>query len=67
MTTSRPIDPSDVRAEFVVLANRVPVDRVVQPDGSSTWRRSPGGLVYLFPVIVTQIAPKGKMKNKVGG
>lgn len=38
-------EPSDVRAELVVLANRLPVDRVVHADGSSSWRRSPGGLV----------------------
>jgi trehalose 6-phosphate synthase len=44
--------PSDVRAELVVLANRLPVDRVVHADGSSSWRRSPGGLVTaLAPVM----------------
>ena len=32
-------------AEFVVVANRLPVDRVVGPDGEETWRTSPGGLV----------------------
>ncbi|MFC5181332.1 alpha,alpha-trehalose-phosphate synthase (UDP-forming) [Actinomadura harenae] len=31
--------------EFVVVANRLPVDRVVGADGSPSWRRSPGGLV----------------------
>jgi trehalose 6-phosphate synthase len=37
---------------FVVVANRLPVDRVEQPDGSTTWRRSPGGLVTaLAPVM----------------
>ena len=37
---------------FVVVANRLPVDRVELPDGSSTWRRSPGGLVTaLAPVM----------------
>ena len=39
-------------AEFVVIANRLPVDRVVAPDGSTTWRTSPGGLVTaLEPVM----------------
>jgi trehalose 6-phosphate synthase len=28
-----------------VVANRLPVDRVVEEDGSFSWRRSPGGLV----------------------
>ncbi|MFJ4252811.1 trehalose-6-phosphate synthase [Microbacterium sp. NPDC090003] len=32
-------------AEFVVVANRLPVDRVEGPDGEETWRTSPGGLV----------------------
>jgi len=31
--------------DFVVVANRLPVDSVVQPDGSTGWRMSPGGLV----------------------
>ncbi|MFZ5871578.1 MAG: alpha,alpha-trehalose-phosphate synthase (UDP-forming) [Actinomycetota bacterium] len=38
--------------DFVVVANRLPVDRVTEPDGSTTWRRSPGGLVTaLEPVM----------------
>ncbi|GAA4379182.1 trehalose-6-phosphate synthase [Nocardioides caricicola] len=32
-------------ADLVIVANRLPVDRVTNPDGSSGWRRSPGGLV----------------------
>lgn len=32
-------------SEFVVVANRLPVDRVVGPDGAEEWRTSPGGLV----------------------
>lgn len=31
--------------DLVVLANRLPVDRVVSEDGHNTWRTSPGGLV----------------------
>ncbi len=39
-------------AEFVVIANRLPVDRITGPDGQTTWRKSPGGLVTaLEPVI----------------
>jgi trehalose 6-phosphate synthase len=39
-------------AEFVVIANRLPVDRFIDPDGSTTWRTSPGGLVTaLEPVM----------------
>src|SRR3712207_8336172 len=29
----------------VVVANRLPVDQVTDPDGSVRWQRSPGGLV----------------------
>ena len=36
----------------MIVANRLPVDRVTQPDGESHWRRSPGGLVSaLEPVM----------------
>ncbi|MEQ7128968.1 trehalose-6-phosphate synthase [Actinopolymorpha sp. B11F2] len=43
---------SSARAAFVVVANRLPVDRVEEPDGSASWRRSPGGLVTaLDPVM----------------
>ena len=38
--------------EFVVVANRLPVDKVSEPDGETGWRRSPGGLVTaLEPVM----------------
>lgn len=41
-----------VRTEFVVVANRLPVDRVTDVDGEPTWRGSPGGLVTaLEPVM----------------
>jgi trehalose 6-phosphate synthase len=38
------------RSSFLIVANRLPVDRVVDADGTASWRRSPGGLV-------TAIAP----------
>ncbi len=38
--------------DLVVVANRLPVDRRLQPDGSSSWEPSPGGLVAaLEPVM----------------
>ncbi|MEW1957886.1 trehalose-6-phosphate synthase [Kineococcus sp. NPDC059986] len=38
--------------DLVVVANRLPVDRVEEPDGTTSWRRSPGGLVTaLEPVM----------------
>jgi trehalose 6-phosphate synthase len=39
-------------ADFVVIANRLPVDRVTAPNGDTMWRTSPGGLVTaLEPVM----------------
>ncbi|WP_344472401.1 trehalose-6-phosphate synthase, partial [Glycomyces algeriensis] len=39
-------------ASFIVVANRLPVDSVVDDEGNRTWRRSPGGLVTaLEPVL----------------
>ena len=47
MTSTR-----DARSAFVVVANRLPVDRVETTDGSVEWRTSPGGLVTaLEPVM----------------
>ncbi|MBA3782310.1 trehalose-6-phosphate synthase [Nocardioides sp. InS609-2] len=40
------------KADLVIVANRLPVDRVDNPDGTPGWRRSPGGLVSaLEPVL----------------
>ncbi|MHC2998855.1 trehalose-phosphate synthase [Microbacterium sp. HJ5] len=40
------------QAQLVVVANRLPVDRVVDGSGEQSWRRSPGGLVTaLEPVM----------------
>ncbi len=42
-------------SSFVVVANRLPVDRTTNPDGSEGWKRSPGGLVSaLAPVMRKQ-------------
>ena len=39
-------------SDLVVVANRLPVDRVVGDDGEVSWKRSPGGLVSaLEPVM----------------
>ena len=50
-------EPADAPGEpakhsFVVVASRLPVDRVEGPDGGEDWRPSPGGLVTaLEPVM----------------
>ncbi len=38
--------------DFVVVANRLPVDRTVGPDGEASWRRSPGGLVSAIAPVM---------------
>ncbi|UNX55283.1 trehalose-6-phosphate synthase [Georgenia sp. TF02-10] len=38
--------------EVVVVANRLPVDITVNPDGSLDWERSPGGLVSALAPIM---------------
>jgi Trehalose-6-phosphate synthase len=38
--------------DLVVVANRLPVDRVVDADGKSTWQRSPGGLVTALESVM---------------
>ncbi|MDV8069078.1 trehalose-6-phosphate synthase [Rhodococcus sp. IEGM 1366] len=39
-------------ADFVVVANRLPVDLERRPDGTTSWRRSPGGLVTALEPIL---------------
>jgi trehalose 6-phosphate synthase len=40
------------QADLVIVANRLPVDRITDSDGNPGWRRSPGGLVTaLEPVL----------------
>jgi trehalose 6-phosphate synthase len=40
--------------DFVVVANRLPLDRVEEPDGQVSWRRSPGGLVTALQPVMQQ-------------
>jgi trehalose 6-phosphate synthase len=42
------------KAELVIVANRLPVDRVVDDDGSVSWRPSPGGLVSAIEPVMRQ-------------
>src|SRR5271163_4013206 len=48
-------DPATGESDFVVVANRLPIDMERLPDGSTTWKRSPGGLVTaLEPLLRRQ-------------
>ena len=44
--------PKQHGADLVIVANRLPVDRVVHPDGSVDWRPSPGGLVTAIEPVM---------------
>ncbi|WP_029211016.1 alpha,alpha-trehalose-phosphate synthase (UDP-forming) [Arsenicicoccus bolidensis] len=41
------------RYDFVIAANRLPVDRVVGEDGQVEWHRSPGGLVTAMESVMS--------------
>jgi trehalose 6-phosphate synthase len=41
-------------SDFVVVANRLPIDMERQPDGTTTWKRSPGGLVTALEPLLRQ-------------
>lgn len=48
-------EAADTSAEFVVVANRLPVDLERLPDGTQRWTQSPGGLVSaLEPFLRTR-------------
>jgi trehalose 6-phosphate synthase len=52
LTDSKPVEGT---SDFVVVANRLPIDQVRLPDGTTTWKRSPGGLVTaLEPLLRKQ-------------
>ncbi|KJQ53037.1 alpha,alpha-trehalose-phosphate synthase (UDP-forming) [Microbacterium sp. SA39] len=42
-------------ADFVVVANRLPVDRAAGPDGEEVWRTSPGGLVAALEPVMRSV------------
>ncbi|WP_235929530.1 alpha,alpha-trehalose-phosphate synthase (UDP-forming) [Cellulomonas citrea] len=49
-----PVEPPHRGHEIVVVANRLPVDATVDPDGTLTWDRSPGGLVTALAPLTSQ-------------
>lgn len=57
MSTNQPPSTSKTvtqhgKYDFIVVSNRLPVDRQKDSNGKDTWRRSPGGLVTaLHPVM----------------
>ncbi|MGO1174097.1 MAG: alpha,alpha-trehalose-phosphate synthase (UDP-forming) [Actinomycetaceae bacterium] len=53
--TSISTEPRDDGYELVVVANRLAVDAVEGPDGTQTWRRSPGGLVTALAPIMQSV------------
>ncbi|MFW0783277.1 trehalose-6-phosphate synthase [Gordonia sp. CPCC 206044] len=49
-----PADHISGDAQFVVVANRLPVDKEILPDGTVHWKRSPGGLVTALEPILRE-------------
>jgi trehalose 6-phosphate synthase len=49
-----PDNETTTQADLVIVANRLPVDRVVNPDGSVDWRPSPGGLVTAIEPVMRE-------------
>ena len=47
-----PQHESRAESPVVVVANRLPVDQVTDPDGTTRWQRSPGGLVTALEPFV---------------
>jgi trehalose 6-phosphate synthase len=45
MAGAEPVDIPAGESDFVVVANRLPIDVERLPDGTTTYKRSPGGLV----------------------
>jgi trehalose 6-phosphate synthase len=52
MSAAQSRSPAANKAMFVVVANRLPVDRVENSDGGVDWRPSPGGLVTAFEPVM---------------
>jgi trehalose 6-phosphate synthase len=53
--TGPDLSPRAGASDFVVVANRLPIDMERLPDGTTTWKRSPGGLVTaLEPLLRKQ-------------
>ena len=43
-------------SDFVVVANRLPIDMERLPDGTTEWKRSPGGLVTALEPLLRRRA-----------
>ena len=55
-------------SDFVVVANRLPVDLERLADGSTRWKRSPGGLVTaLEPFVARPRMLKQVVENRPDG
>jgi trehalose 6-phosphate synthase len=50
----KPDDPGSRSADFVVVANRLPIDMERLPDGTTSYRHSPGGLVTALEPLLRQ-------------
>ena len=53
MTSTAPPSSQTATYDLVVVANRLPVDRHVDEDGTVHWKQSPGGLVTAMQSVMT--------------
>ena len=47
---------AEAKSDFVVVANRLPIDMERLPDGTTTCKRSPGGLVTALEPLLRRAA-----------
>ena len=50
-------------SSFLIVANRLPVDRTIGPDGEASWRRSPGGTERVDSVRQALTALAGEARD----
>ncbi len=55
-TVTEPRTPQPIAGtyDFVVVSNRLPVDRAIDAEGQASWTRSPGGLVTALEPVMRQ-------------
>jgi trehalose 6-phosphate synthase len=45
---------ADEKHSFIVVSNRLPIDRVIDDEGNAEWQHSPGGLVTALEPVMRQ-------------
>ena len=45
---------NEEKHSFIVVSNRLPIDRIIDGDGNASWQHSPGGLVTALEPVMRQ-------------